>query len=123
VQWWGPVGFKTTILEMDVRPGGVWRHTMHGPDGTDYPNSIVFVEVVKPHRIVFHNEGGREGSPKSQFKSTWTFEEKQGRTTVTIRMVFPSQEERDFIAKTYGAVEGGKQTLARLEDYIRQELQ
>src|SRR5579862_1989189 len=33
-QWWGPNGFTTTIHEMDVRPGGVWRLTMHGPDGT-----------------------------------------------------------------------------------------
>ncbi|HEX5433219.1 MAG TPA: SRPBCC domain-containing protein, partial [Candidatus Angelobacter sp.] len=31
VLWWGPKGFSTTIHEMDLRPGGVWRHTMHGP--------------------------------------------------------------------------------------------
>src|SRR5689334_18469516 len=35
--WWGPNGFRTTTYEKDVRPGGVWRFTMHGPDGTDYP--------------------------------------------------------------------------------------
>lgn len=29
-QWWGPRGFSTTIEEMDVRPGGVWKHVMHG---------------------------------------------------------------------------------------------
>ena len=46
VRWWGPRGFTTTIHEMDVRPGGVWRQTMHGPDGTDYPGQMVFVEVV-----------------------------------------------------------------------------
>ena len=45
-QWWGPNGFTTTIEVMDVRPGGHWRHVMHGPDGTDYPNDIVFLEVV-----------------------------------------------------------------------------
>ena len=48
VQWWGPRGFTTTIHEMDVRPGGVWHQTMHGPDGADYPNKSIFVEVVKP---------------------------------------------------------------------------
>ena len=37
-QWWGPKGFTTTILEMDLRPGGKWRLVMHGPDGTNYPN-------------------------------------------------------------------------------------
>jgi len=36
--WWGPDGFTNTIQEMDVRPGGVWRFVMHGPDGVDYPN-------------------------------------------------------------------------------------
>ena len=33
--WWGPNGFTNTIHEMDVRPGGIWRFIMHGPDGTD----------------------------------------------------------------------------------------
>jgi len=40
--WWGPRGFSTTTHEMDFRAGGVWRFTMHGPDGTDYPNKIVY---------------------------------------------------------------------------------
>src|SRR5262245_36352617 len=39
-KWWGPNGFTNTIHEMDVRPGGVWRFTMHGPAGVDYPNRI-----------------------------------------------------------------------------------
>ena len=58
VNWWGPNGFSTTIHEMDVRPDGVWRHTMHGPDGKDYPNKSIFVEVVKPERIVYKHAGG-----------------------------------------------------------------
>src|ERR1700677_3316170 len=52
-QWWGPNGFTTTIQEMDVRPGGDWRLIMHGPDGRDYKNHSVFVEVEKPSRLVF----------------------------------------------------------------------
>src|SRR5258707_12281882 len=43
--WWGPIGFRTTTYEMDVRPGGVWRFVMHGPDGPDYKNKIGFHEV------------------------------------------------------------------------------
>ncbi len=38
--WWGPRGFSTTTLGMDVRPGGKWRHIMHGPDGRDYESEI-----------------------------------------------------------------------------------
>ena len=41
-QWWGPKGFTNTIHEMEVKVGGVWRFIMHGPDGTDYPNKVVF---------------------------------------------------------------------------------
>ena len=52
-QWWGPRGFTNTIEEMDVRPGGVWRFVMHGPDGVDYPNKIVYREVVRPERLVY----------------------------------------------------------------------
>lgn len=40
--WWGPKGFTVTTHAIDVRPGGVWRFVMHGPDGTDYPNEITY---------------------------------------------------------------------------------
>ena len=58
--WYGPNGFTTTIHEMDLRPGGVWRLTMHGPDGRDYTSKIVFSEVVRPERLVYrHSRRGR----------------------------------------------------------------
>ena len=56
----GAAGFTTTIHEMDVRPGGIWKQTMHGPDGTDYPSQSVFIEVVKPERIVYSMVGGKK---------------------------------------------------------------
>jgi uncharacterized protein YndB with AHSA1/START domain len=47
-QWWGPTGFRTTIYEMNVRPGRVWRFVMHGPDGRDelktFREGMVFLE-------------------------------------------------------------------------------
>ena len=52
-KWWGPNGFTTTIHEMHVRVGGMWRFIMHGPDGTDYPNRIVYREIVKPERLFY----------------------------------------------------------------------
>ena len=80
VLWWGPRGFTTTIQEMDVRPGGVWTHVMHGPDGTDYPNHSVFQEVVYPERIVFAHGGRKPGGPEADFTATWTFEETGDKT-------------------------------------------
>ena len=100
----GPKGFTTTIEVMDVRPGGTWRHTMHGPDDLDYPNQSVFVEVVKPERIVYTHGGGRKGAPGAHFTATWTFEKVEGnKTRLTIHMLFDSAEARDLIVKEYGA--------------------
>ncbi len=51
-RWWGPEGFTNTFEIFDYRPGGVWEFIMHSPDGTDYPNKSVFVEISEPERIV-----------------------------------------------------------------------
>jgi uncharacterized protein YndB with AHSA1/START domain len=118
MQWWGPRGFTTTIDEMDVRVGGVWRHTMHGPDGTDYPSHSVFTEVVKPERIVFSQGGGKPGGTAAVFESTWTFEAEGDQTRLTLRHRFPSKAERDRIVREYGAIEGGRQTLERLAEHL-----
>jgi uncharacterized protein YndB with AHSA1/START domain len=119
-KWWGPDGFTTTIHEMDVRPGGVWHHTMHGPDGKDYPNKSIFKEVIKLERIIFSHGGGEKGGPGANFEATWTFDAQGDKTKVTIRMVFPTAAERDQVVKHYNAIEGGKQTLGRLADYLPQ---
>lgn len=112
-RWWGPRGFTTTIHEMDVRPGGLWRHTMHGPDGTDYPNEIRFLEVVELRRIVYAHAGGPEGVPHGSFVGTWTFEPEGDGTRLTMRLEFESVADRELAAKR-GALEGSRQTLERL---------
>jgi uncharacterized protein YndB with AHSA1/START domain len=120
--WWGPRGFTTTIHEMDVRPGGVWQHTMHSPDGTDYPNKNVFIEVSKPERIVYSLAGGKKGDSGVHSEVTWTFEAQGEKTKVTLRMVFSSTEALARVVKTYGAIEGGKQTLDRFGEYLAKGL-
>jgi len=55
---------------LEVRPGGVWKHIMQGPDGKDYPNKSIFIEVVKPERLVYSHAGGRKGDPGAQFETT-----------------------------------------------------
>ena len=59
-QWWGPTGFTTTTYRHEVKPGGVWRFVMHGPDGRDYQNKITFVEVVAPERLVYRHGGDKD---------------------------------------------------------------
>ena len=50
-RWWGPDGFKNTFHTFEFRQGGSWLFTMHGPDGTDYPNQSEFLDIV-PNAMV-----------------------------------------------------------------------
>jgi uncharacterized protein YndB with AHSA1/START domain len=115
-EWWGPRGFTTTTHEIDVRPGGVWRFTMHGPDGTDYPNRIVYIEIVKPERLVY-DHGGDGDADDVQFQVTVSFVEEGGKTRLTMRLLFESSEECEK-TKAFGAVQGGNQTLDRLAEHL-----
>jgi uncharacterized protein YndB with AHSA1/START domain len=117
VRWWGPTGFTTTSHEMDVRPGGTWRFDMHGPDGRDYPNRIAFIEVQRPERIVYEHRGEADVEPVS-FRSTVSFEQQGDKTRLTLRMVFPTTEERDRVNREYGADEGAIQTIGRLAEHL-----
>lgn len=120
--WWGPRGFTTTIEEHDLRPGGRFKHVMHGPDGTDYPNLSVFREIVPQERIAYSHGGGRKGGAGTHFEATWTFESLgPDRTRVTGRSVFETAEDRDLVIREFGAVEGGKQHLARLAEHIARQ--
>jgi len=104
-----------------MRPGGVWRFVMHGPDGRNYQNRITFEEVAPPARIVYRHGGGGGGGDDVepvQFRQTVIFEDLGGRTRITWRGDFPSAAERDRVIKEYGADQGLAQTLARLNDYV-----
>jgi uncharacterized protein YndB with AHSA1/START domain len=114
-RWWGPKGFTTTTHQIDVRPGGVWRFTMHGPDGADYPNKITYLEIVKPERLVYDN--GDQGEP-GYFQSTVTFAEEGMKTRLSLRMLFPTAGERDAVVKKYNALEGANQHLDRLGEQL-----
>jgi uncharacterized protein YndB with AHSA1/START domain len=62
-QWRGPAGFTTTTHSFDFRVGGVWRFVMHGPDGRDYQNRVVYEEIVRPERIVYRHTGDEDVEP------------------------------------------------------------
>ena len=124
-KWWGPDGFTTTIKEMNVKPGGVWRYIMHGPDGTDFANKVVYHEVMRPERLVYSHGWDDEVAPMEGFKDfkdfevTVTFEKEGNKTRVTMHSVFPSAEQFRKVVEQYGAIEGAKQHIARLEAYLQ----
>ena len=106
-RWWGPSGFSNTFEEFDFRPGGTWRLIMHGPDGTDYPNRSVFLDIEEPSRIVFEHE-----SPHP-FRMTITLADQGGGTRIAWRMLFETAAERDRIAPI--AVPANEQNFDRLQ--------
>lgn len=110
--WWGPNGFRNTIFQMDVKPGGEWDLIMHGPDGRDYKNKSVYKEVVKPEKLVYDHVSG----PKFQF--TVTFSEQGNKTLITIQMLFDTAAQKDKVIKEFGAAEGLKQNMDKLETYL-----
>lgn len=110
-QWWGPNGFTNTFKKFDLRPGGTWEFIMHGPDGTDYPNKITFVEIVEPERIVLQHLSG----PK--FYVTATFEELADKSRLTFRQLFENAADYDNV-KTFAA-EANEQNMDRLEAVLR----
>lgn len=117
-QWWGPRGFTTTIHEMDLRPGGLYRHTMRGPDGNECPNTCIFREIVEPEYISYSQTGGKPGEAVATSEVAWIFEAQGDKTKLTLRMVFPSAEARKHIETKHGVIEGGTQTLDRLAEFL-----
>ncbi|MES2704463.1 MAG: SRPBCC family protein [Bacteroidota bacterium] len=116
-KWWGPNGFSNTIREMEVKPGGTWSFMMHAPDGTDFPNKIVYTEVKAPELLVY-DHGSDDPNDRNAFKVRVTFADEQGKTRLTMRTLFETAEERDRVMSEFGAVEGGNQTINRLEGYM-----
>jgi uncharacterized protein YndB with AHSA1/START domain len=117
VHWWGPNGFTNTDREMNVRVGGVWRFTMHGPDGTDWPNRITYLEVIKPERLVYLHDDDSDSEGGQKFHVTVTFEAQGKKTLLTMRSLFATAAECEQV-KQFGAVEGGQQTIDHLEAYL-----
>jgi uncharacterized protein YndB with AHSA1/START domain len=117
--WWGPTGFTTTTSRFELTSGGQWAHTMHGPDGTDYPNVITYREIVPNRRLVYEQSGGRAGEPTLGFRATVVFERDEVGTRLTLRMHLASAADKRRIVDEFGAYEGGLQTLDRLADHLQ----
>jgi uncharacterized protein YndB with AHSA1/START domain len=117
-QWWGPRGFSLTTHSKDLRPGGNWTYTMHGPDGVDYPNKTMYFEVEECAKLVY-DHGGNDDRPPL-FRVMVLFSEIDGKTKMEMSMTLPTpeaaEETRKFIKKA-----GGESTWDRLAEYLEEE--
>ena len=114
-KWWGPRGFTITTHSKDLRPGGIWHYTMHGPDGIDYPNKTKYYEVVPLKKLVYDHGGNDEQAPL--FRVTVTFEETLGKTVMIMIMDFGSPEKARELKKFIKQA-GGNSTWDRLGEYL-----
>lgn len=115
-RWFGPDGFTITVQEMDVRPGGRSRFLMHGPDGTDYPNRIVYRTVETAKRLDYLHGGDIDDDP-SAFEVEVTFVPDGDGTLIRMQSRFPSMEAREAI-KAYNAIELGRQTMEKMAAFV-----
>lgn len=113
-RWWGPDGFRNTIHQFDLRPGGDWRLTMHGPDGTNYPNQSRFTRLVAGELFEIEHIVGHH------FILTLTLHPADGGTEVHWRQTFDTAAHfariADFVA------EANAQNLCRLAEEVLRPL-
>lgn len=84
-QWWGPKGFANPVCEIDVRPGGKMLIHMQAPDGTVYPMTGRYLEIVEPSRLVFNCEAvDLEGNIQIEELAVIAFEAIGSRTRLTV---------------------------------------
>jgi len=112
--WCGPRDYPATHLEMDVRPGGVWRGCLRSTEtGKELVHGGVFREVTEPDRIVFTFAWEEAGERGLETLVTVTFVEQNGKTQMTFQQSpFQSVKERD------GHQGGWTSTFDRLEEYL-----
>ncbi|SHM50696.1 SRPBCC family protein [Gracilibacillus kekensis] len=107
-QWWGPKGFSNTFYAFNLQPGETWHYVMHGPDGVDYENKSIILEVIEPEQIVL-----RHLEPVHEFLLTISLSEIDRKTKLIWRMTFDSVEECKKVEKF--VVQANEQNLDRLE--------
>lgn len=119
-KWWGPRGFTITTHSKDLRVGGHWSYTMHGPDGTDYVNKTKYFEVEECAKLVYDHGGNEDIDRKPLFRVTALFSEHKGKTTLDMSMRFETAEVAAEMKKFIKAA-GGNGTWDRLAEYLAEE--
>lgn len=118
--WWGPRGFTITTHSKDLRVGGHWTYTMHGPDGTDYPNSTLYHEVEPLRKLVYDHGGNADRPPL--FRVTVLFDEVDGKTRMDMTMAL-ADAETAAQTRTFIRHANGESTWDRLAEYLGKRLE
>jgi uncharacterized protein YndB with AHSA1/START domain len=116
MKWWAPKSFGITFIscEADVRPGGTYRFVFAHP-ASGQPMAFVgrYLEVEPPKRLVWTNEEAEQGPV-----TTVTFEEKDGKTHLVLRDLYPSKAALDD-AMASGSISGYPEQFDELDKLLR----
>jgi len=110
----GPDGWTMPVCEVDLRPGGAWRHVWRKDDGTEMGMRGEYREIERPERLVQTEDWGGDWP---EALDTLVFTEEDGRTTLACTVLYPSEEAREKAIAT-GMQDGWAQSYDRLEDYL-----
>jgi uncharacterized protein YndB with AHSA1/START domain len=113
-QWWVPksAGMSLVSCDMDIRTGGTYRLVFSHP-AFDQPMAFfgTYNEVTPHKRIVWTNEESDQGAV-----TTVTFEERAGKTLVTLHELYPTEAARD--EAIVGSAEGLPEQFAQLDELL-----
>jgi uncharacterized protein YndB with AHSA1/START domain len=117
-QWWGRLGegYSVPVCEIDLRPGGAWRFVNRHPKGEAVFYGV-YREIAAPDRLVFTEI--YEPFPDAESIVSSVFTEENGKTRMTVTVLYPSPEVRDMVIKT-GMAKGAGISYDRLEDLVRE---
>jgi len=119
-QWWGLKRLMTTVVKMEVRPGGIWRFVQRGSDGNEYVFNGMYHEIVPTGRLVYAFEFA--AAPSHVWLKTVTFEEEHdGKTKLTDKVLFQTVEDHDMMLKS-GVQEGVAESMDRLPEHLAKEV-
>jgi uncharacterized protein YndB with AHSA1/START domain len=118
-QWWGPRGFTITTHSKDLRAGGTWVYTMHGPDGVDWPNFTRY-HVVEHHARLVYDHGASSEDSAPLFRMTVRFRSLGERTELELCMTLATPEAAQN-ARAFIKAAGGNATWDRLAEYLEKQ--
>jgi uncharacterized protein YndB with AHSA1/START domain len=119
-RWHGARGWNLVVCEVDLRVGGVWRFVSRGPDGADMGHGGVYREIVPPDRLAYTELFDDQSYPGESF-ITHMFVERNGKTTLTSRLLYSSRKARDIVIN-YPMERGVGESFDRLDDVLAEML-
>jgi uncharacterized protein YndB with AHSA1/START domain len=113
-RWFGPRGWSLSECTVDLKVGGGFRFILRSPDGNEMGVRGTYREIAAPDRSV-HLESFDDFPGESQVTSVFT--ETEGKTTLTVTVLYPSKEVRDAVIQS-GMEHGAAESYDKLAEML-----